>query len=98
MSVSKVRSFIVSLGRLCSRFATLRSAVQPPPSRLLRVVLDHCFLVCCPVLRQLLFSWLRLGTVAKSPFLPLRTATCRGVPVAGQPAFESVFARATRSV
>jgi len=40
------------------------------PSHLLRVVLNHYFLVCLPVLRQLLFSWLRLGTVSKSPFLP----------------------------
>jgi pimeloyl-ACP methyl ester carboxylesterase len=80
--VSKVRIFIVSLGLLGSRFSTLRSTVQPAPSHLLRVVLDRYFLVCLRGLRQLLFSSRRLGTVAKSPFLPLLSATGRGFPVA----------------
>jgi asparagine synthase (glutamine-hydrolysing) len=37
--VSKVRIFIVSLGRFCPRFATLGSAAQPALSHLLRVAL-----------------------------------------------------------
>jgi hypothetical protein len=35
-----------------SRFATLRSVVQPAPSHLLRIVLDHYFLVYLSVLRS----------------------------------------------
>jgi hypothetical protein len=79
---SKVRIFIVLFGRLRSRFATLRSAVQPAPSHLLRVVPDHYFLVCLSVLRQVLFSSLGPGTVVKPPSRLSLITTGRGFPVA----------------